>query len=547
MKIYFVKREGVKTPFSNNDRIELYPDSWNDFGYQTTFKMQLFLKNKSYELPIIKILVEKQNYTHSVFKEILTKGNENFILFPIENLNFISLPTDTEFYMALGSLLEKAEIIQILTDLHDASYIKNTTYLQNLQFMLKDDGFEKSLIRDMTSKKALDTGWLLIEHRTLDKEIDFELNFKLDTFENNHQIHVNFRKSIFPNNINILIGSNGIGKSQTLKYFIEQLLGIETALPQSEKIPIFNQIVVIAYSPFENYRTNLNNTNLTIKTVYKYFGFRNDSGIFDTRLPYRKSIENIKRMLKEDVQKDYLAKRPNKYNTFISVISSAISFDYLGFELDREVDWQPQNDNRIIDKKFYMIVDKNTFLKDDFHIFDDHCSSERGIVFFKNGKKIELSSGQEIFSHMISSIIGSIRDDTILLIDEPEVFLHPNLEVVLIEMLQKILKIYDSYAMIATHSSIFVREIAKDYIIVLKKINNLDQIANPPFETFGGDMERINSYIFFDKDIEKPFEKWLEQLVQQEKSLEIAIEKYKNIVNEESLILMLGMEHKNAN
>lgn len=548
MNVYFIKKEGLYTPFIAEDRIELYPDiswdsskqPWDDFGYQTTFQMKLFLKNKPYELPLIKILIDNEKNTHQIFKEILERYDSEYIQFPIADINYIALPTDTEFYSSLYALLQKTDIVNILMDLHDASYIKNTPHLSSFAYLMQVEGFYSSLIRDMTSKKALDYGWLIVENRTIGKETSFMLNFKLDSYENEHQVPISFQKSIFPNNINILIGSNGSGKSQTLKYLIDELLGIGDT-QQVNRIPVFNQIVVIAYSPFENYKTNLRDTSLTVKTAYQYFGFRDINGTFQSRLPFKNSMNAILKMLREDHEKNYFIDRPNKYNTFMEVISSAVDFDCIGFEIVREVDWQPSYSNKIVDKKYYMIVDKDDFLNE-INRYDEQINLERGIVFFKDNKVIELSSGQQIFAQLISSIIGSIREDTILLLDEPELYLHPNLEVKLIDMLQTILKTYKSYAVIATHSSIFVREVAKNHITVLKKIGNRVHISKPPFETFGGDLERINSYVFFDDVVIKPYEKWLQQLVTQEGGISNVMEKYRDQLNEESIILMFGME-----
>ncbi len=52
--------------------------------------------------------------------------------------------------------------------------------------------------------------------------------------------------------------------------------------------------------------------------------------------------------------------------------------------------------------------------------------------------------------------------------------------------------------------------------------------------------------MFFDKDIDKPFEEWLQKLVNDEGGAEKAIKKYKHELNEESIILMYGMKVKNA-
>ena len=558
MQVLFKTKQHIKTPFSDKNRIELYPDvswessahPWDDFGYKTSFQATLYYDNKEYELPNIKILIDTEDNTHSFFKTIIEETRKAYILFPLDNIKYISLPTDTEFYNVLYSLFkdEKQKLENILIHLHDASYIEHTDNLQEFKFLMesKSDGFNSSLIRDMTSKKALEYGWLIVENRTLGKNVAFELNFQLENFVNEHNIEINFKDSIFPQNINVLIGSNGTGKSQTLTYLINELLGLGTT-QQLKKIPVFNQIVVIAYSPFEDFLVSLKNTKIKIKSVYKYFGFRDEDEVFHQKLPFINSVDSIISIIKEDDEKDFFIDRPNKFETFINVIKKAIDFDFIGFEIEKvSSSFQPLNDNIIIDDIYYIIKDKNDFLTD-LSTNQDKILKECGIVFCKNNKVINLSSGQQIFAHLISSIISSIREDTILLIDEPELYLHPNLEVELIELLKELLDIYKSYAIIATHSSIVAREVSKDYITVLKKRNNEILISKPPFETFGGDIEKINSYVFFDKDIEKPYEKWLQKLVNKAGGSNKAIEEYKSQLNEESLIFMYGMSVTNAN
>lgn len=552
MNIYFVRKENHKIKFKSDNRIELYPDTswessthrpWDDFGFQTTFQMKLFYEDKVYDLPLIKILIENEKSTHNVFKNILKDKNSNHIEFPLQDLSYISLPTDTEFYDTLKSLFDKEVSETILKKLHEASYIQHTNNLQEMKFLMEttSEGFHSSLLRDMTSKKALEYGWLIIDNRTLAKEAKFELHFKLDGYENEHKININYGKSIFPNNINVLIGSNGTGKSQTIVYLINELLGIGES-QQVNRIPVFNQIVAIAYSPFEDYRTSLKDTALTVKSSYQYFGFRDEDGNFNQKLPFKNSIKSLMKMLKDDDEKDYLLDRKNKFDSFIKVISKAVNFDYVGFEVSKVTEgFQPFNENKILDNKYYIIQDKSDFF-DELHMYEDKIQLESGIVFFKDDKVLNLSSGQQIFSQLISSIIGSIRDDTILLIDEPELYLHPNLEVELIEMLKELLDMYNSYAVIATHSAIVVREVAQSYITVLKRIENKIHVSKPPFETFGGDIERINSYVFFDSSVKKPYEKWLEQLVLREGGVKKVIEKYGDQLNEESMILIYGMD-----
>ena len=556
MKIFFLRREGLTEKFIKGDRIELYPDTpwdsnghpWDDYGYRTTFEAKLFYKDKEYDLPNIKILIENKTDTHDVFKKLLKKSKKKYIGFPLKNINYISLPTDILWYKTLYSLAENNKDSSLVGDtlkiLHDANYIKYKD-IENISYaLLESEGFKVSLLRDMTARNAFENGWSIIEDKitALKKDL-FSLEFQLDGFANIHNVEINFKESIFPNNINVLIGPNGTGKSQTLAYLIDSLLGIGNSI-QLKKIPSFNQIVVISLSPFENFRTTLNDESINVKSVYKYYGFRNENKIFNENLPSQNSVNSILSMLQDDLNLDFLLDRPNKYDTFMKVIGKAIDFDYIGFAIKEEFpDLEPYDLNEIIDSKYYMVVDKNQLLNE-IENYEEYFVKEDGIIFIKNNKVINLSSGQQIFAQLISSIIGSIREDTILLLDEPELYLHPNLEIELIDLLKELLEIYKSYAIIATHSAFVAREVPQKYIIVFKRNKNEIKISRPPFETFGGDLERINAYVFFDKDVDKPFEKWLQKLVNEEGSVQKAIEKYTNQLNEESIILMYGIKRK---
>ena len=66
------------------------------------------------------------------------------------------------------------------------------------------------------------------------------------------------------------------------------------------------------------------------------------------------------------------------------------------------------------------------------------------------------------------------------------------------------------------------------------------EVEHPPFETFGGDMQRISSYVFGDSSITKPFDNWIdEQLAIYENPQEI-IEKLDDEINEEMLMKLLN-------
>jgi hypothetical protein len=63
--------------------------------------------------------------------------------------------------------------------------------------------------------------------------------------------------------------------------------------------------------------------------------------------------------------------------------------------------------------------------------------------------------------------------------------------------------------------------------LILKKL---------PFQTFGGDVQRISSYVFGDNAVSKPFETWIERQLSEYGSAEDLIAALGDDVNEELII-----------
>src|SRR5690606_32164970 len=136
---------------------------------------------------------------------------------------------------------------------------------------------------------------------------------------------------------------------------------------------------------------------------------------------------------------------------------------------------------------------------------------ESGAVFIGDDKAIEISSGQRLCCYIVVNGVGQIRKDSLVVIDEPELFLHPALEIEFVELLKRVLKAFTSKAILATHSLAINRELPAKGVHVYRIQNDAVEIEYPPFETFGGDMQRISSYVFGDNSITKPFDSWLQE------------------------------------
>src|SRR3546814_13693118 len=120
-------------------------------------------------------------------------------------------------------------------------------------------------------------------------------------------------------------------------------------------------------------------------------------------------------------------------------------------------------------------------------LVEDWCT------FFRHNKPPLPSSGQRLFSYVVINILGAIRRNSLILIDEPELFLLPTLEIQFVDMLKKILARFNSKALLATHSEVTVREIPAACVHVFDKTDEGLAIKRPPFQTLAGDVKRLTS------------------------------------------------------
>ncbi|PFR51034.1 ATP-binding protein [Bacillus cereus] len=113
------------------------------------------------------------------------------------------------------------------------------------------------------------------------------------------------------------------------------------------------------------------------------------------------------------------------------------------------------------------------------------------LIFFKSDALItlnEMSSGEKMFFYRIFSIMSSISDNSLVIIEEPELHLNPSWIKQIISMFYSLFKDYKSHFIIATHSYSFINTLFPDNILIFK--NN--EAKNPSFNTFlAGEKEII--------------------------------------------------------
>ncbi|MFW2566105.1 ATP-binding protein [Aliarcobacter butzleri] len=592
LKILYMKQIHDIDKFLHDeyDYYILTPDKWNDYSYRTTFRVKIIRNEEEFDEFEVKLLFRGQDIEKSSF-EIINELLEDSNIIDIQSISdkfeFISLGNH---YEELKEIFDDGELDYLLKRLNDISYLKLIHSRQDLWDITKEDGFETSLLRDQYSKRVYYEGIdkVLNSIKIAPKECFFSFSFNLGTRTYNYSF--NFFDEILPSRINVLIGKNGVGKTKTLENLVDYLINPRNSSSKAVPHPNFlTNLCVFSYNPHDNFYIYKKHDNISIE--YKYLGFnryktlRDGIDIFDFQndqinFDILKTLHNdyqdtilwlnaedpYKRQghiedLITEINKNFEIDRQiiqNAINLNLKIINEKISdsknFDLISFNSFIELCEEDERKSKYV-KKFYPlseayvnIISKyipkidNIGLKKlngeikSFTSFEDFLDINKSnfyqelFYFDENEKELNLSSGQKMYSNLLLNLYSMIKENSLIIIDEPENTLHPNFEIGFIKILNAILEKFNSFAIIATHSSIIAREIPTKFIkmIVLDEDKDIVEIQKPVIKSFGASITDITNYIFDDVFYEnKPYSKWLEKQVSEYKKQLKDFEKFK--------------------
>ncbi|MHA3460636.1 AAA family ATPase [Yersinia enterocolitica] len=538
------------------DVLSLSSNNWDDYSYKTTLNAKIYINNQLISFDFsIKLLIEDVDDTAIKLDELCKDGWDG--IFPIPNINYIALPSDIDFYKILISKVGEEKAFTLLNELHDAGFSKNVYHNEVSNKLIEHDGFKTSLLRESGANKAFQDGYLIFQD--IYAEIrDFQLNI-LSKDCCVKSIPFKFESSsLLPYDINVIIGPNGIGKSHCLKslveYWLQTGMGEPRILERSKHTPFderpnISKLVLVSYSPFEEFSLDLEKNNLQDKKAYQYFGFRqmrDDGKIGISRnLPALNSSESLLEMISDDEKYKFIENRVNKFNSVDSALKSAISYDYCVLRLSSQDDLSYLgNDVITINNEKYLPAINIMQWAEHIDLIMNSLLLNDGVIFVKDGNIVRLSSGQRLFVYIAINVVGAMKENSLIVIDEPELFLHPNLEIEFISLLKKVLTPFRSKAILATHSLSITREVPSKCVHIFREEENGLEIVPPPFETFGGNVQRISSYVFGDKSISKPFDEWLDMQLKEVGDPERLIEMLGEEVNEEMIMKIMSLGKK---
>jgi predicted ATPase len=264
-----------------------------------------------------------------------------------------------------------------------------------------------------------------------------------------------------PTNVHVLIGRNGVGKTQCLQRIARTILTDATDSGELRQLGdnrsewAFAGLVFVSFSAFDKFdlpnarRKDVRATMVSLRIE-----------------PTNQDVE-AKTKTPADLARDF-------YESFVQCREGL-----------KALRWQAaihtlENDPLFAELELESLLD----------LPETDVVSEAIKVFYA------LSSGHAIVLLTITRLVDLVDERTLVLLEEPEGYLHPPLLSAFIRALADLLIKRNGVAIIATHSPVVLQEVPRSCVNVLRRSGNVAVAERPSIETFGENVGVLTREVF---------------------------------------------------
>ncbi|WGE54817.1 ATP-binding protein [Actinobacillus equuli subsp. equuli] len=426
-------------------------DYWDDYGFQTQFYLRYNNElGELIDIGFIKIGFIGQEVgksTHSEIPEVFEKLPDNFF----------SMGDRAGFYQSIYKLDDLGKnILFALNDIVLNPYILENNKNENVLLTSLLRGISITTIKDQFSR-VLNGGALLTDY-----DFIFSNNYNED-FSYEIDFHVKVG-SLPRTNIHVIVGKNGVGKTELFRCMVDTLVkktnkGNFTNFNLFRR-PLdsnyFSKVLHISFSPFDNYEPPKDNNNSLLGISYNYIGFKN--------------IDDLYSYTASSLIESFLDIRKPLWDLAIKLIK-----DQQLLRLIKVFRYICKQDNK---KSF--IIENNVYSKEEICILN----------------LVRISSGHFVFILMLSVLIEKLEEKTLILLDEPELHLHPPLLMSFLQITSELLAYKNAIAIISTHSPIVLQEVPRSCIWKMYRTGEFIKFERPEIETYGENINTITRDVF---------------------------------------------------
>lgn len=479
----------------------LVPDAsgWNDF--QNNFQVALHFVGYPAKIPELSTRVMFPGAARTARKVAELLGDQTSMDVDDVDEPFVSLLADTVAYRALVESLGFADAFASLRRMHDL--VVAALEEDNDTLALADGlDFTQSMLRvDATWAALRQGGRYLTPHGAPDVDDaahSFTVDVHLEGLAGRHALDADFGNE-FPlsRRALVLVGENGIGKTRLFDAMIQ---GLQTAPDwEGEALrhreifaprPQFSRLLVFTSAPSDPYPASVPPWRGLDYRLHRMAGYAigQRDNLAQSLLDIYRSDDTVEGL-----------RRPNA----IGVLEAML--EPLGIKDDLHVEVRPLDggDTRPRPTRvggrlytpFFRAAGEQQRLKLQASMVLDAPPQ----VVLGPERARALSSGELVLLRFATQAIGSLRPGTMFLFDEPETHLHPHYVSLFMSMLDVLLELSGSVALIATHSAYIVREVPSRRVRIARKESDGAVSIDPPrMQTYGASIDMISQFVFGD-------------------------------------------------
>ncbi|RVI51053.1 AAA family ATPase [Sinorhizobium meliloti] len=355
-----------------------------------------------------------------------------------------------------------------------------------------------------------------VEHEAFAQTSErLRVRFQLAGRPNDHDLTFRFshKDGVLPRRFAVVIGKNGVGKSQTLAQIVDAALRGKAMLTDGHgNRPVFNRI--LAFYPSSSISSVFpSDRRKRARVWYRRFSLiagRSRQTTSDLIVQLARSVEGI-------------AGR-DRFDIFLQAITAIEG----GEELAVRTRTQGQRAIHIRN------LNRGSELAQIRRYASVDVRAEPVRVI--GSRTYPLSSGELSFLRFAALASLYIENGSLLLLDEPETHLHPNFISQFVALLDGLLEQTGSVAVLSTHSVYFVREAFEDQVIVLRSAPDRRIVAEvPTLKTFGADVGAISYFVFGEDQPSRLARDVEEKIAERSASWDEVFELYKDSLSLELL------------
>jgi hypothetical protein len=470
--------------------ITIWPDNdgWNDFGHRIRAEF------------LIRPRVSHPHYGHAIrgkcflgFMPAPTRQTDtNWLQILGRDSNFMPQEDVPDFFTMLPDLSEYRQLVEffgpdeartILLALHDVVAVAEVASPPAwLRWATTGKVFLNGFLRQTESYYAWKNAAPILEGLAFEEmgriSECLAIEFQLGGWSNKHSLRFKFSigEEFLPKRFAIIIGKNGVGKSQTLRRIATAALRGDSSLTDGKGgRPSFNRLLAFtgtlaSASVFPPMRRR------GARVWYQRFSLSHP-GMGRRRHP---TGDQILQLARTEERVGSLS----RFEIFLRSIQAIEKPDRLALMGRRGSE-----------------PIEITGLR----LGGEQARIERFASIDPDGDPVRLtpqgpfplSSGELAFVRFAATAALHVENGSLLLFDEPETHLHPNFISQFVALLDNLLEQTGSVAIIATHSAYFVREAFDDQVVVLRSgSGNAIEVEQPTLTTFGADVGAISYFVF---------------------------------------------------